>query len=81
MQALRDVAYQLSESDGFYAKDLMQRLHSREDIKTVSSAFRQLFPVDGGQETSRRRYIFLDGIDEADQDDIKELLSALAPGE
>ncbi|OAQ74510.1 NACHT and TPR domain-containing protein [Purpureocillium lilacinum] len=81
VQALRDVAYQLSESDGFYAKDLMQRLHSREDIKTVSSAFRQLFPVDGGQETSRRRYIFLDGIDEANQDDIKELLSALAPGE
>ncbi|UNI16598.1 hypothetical protein JDV02_003025 [Purpureocillium takamizusanense] len=81
VQALRDVAYQLSESDGFYAKDLIRRLHSRDDVKTVSSAFRQLFPAGTGQETGRRRYIFFDGIDEAEEADIEELLSVLAPSE
>lgn len=80
LQALRDVAYQLSESDAFYAKDLMQRLHSRNDIKTVASAFRQLFSASiGADQVARTKYVFLDGIDEADKEEVKELLSILAP--
>ena len=82
MQALRDIAYQLSESDAFYAKDLMQRLHSRNDIKTVASAFRQLFSASiGADQTTRTKYIFLDGIDEADKEGVAELLSILAPSD
>lgn len=82
LQALRDIAYQLSENDAFYAKQLTQTLHSSEDIKTVASAYRRLF-VEPSEQDSRGRamHIFLDGIDEADQDDIKVLLSQLAPEE
>lgn len=80
LQALRDVAYQLSEGDAFYADTLMQQLHSSDDIKTVASAFRRLL-VQPCQENKRDdpMYIFLDGIDEAEQDEIEEFLSLLAP--
>ncbi|KAH6609115.1 hypothetical protein Trco_002461 [Trichoderma cornu-damae] len=80
LQALRDVAYQLSESDAFYAEKLARQLHSSDDIKTVPSAFRRLFAqplLDGDRD--KNIYIFLDGIDEADQGDIEQLLSLLAP--
>ncbi|KYK62083.1 NACHT and TPR domain protein [Drechmeria coniospora] len=80
LQALRDVAYQLSEGDAFYASELMQKLHGEDEIRTVPSAFRQLFctpPPDGP--VDRTRYVFFDGIDEADEDEIKQLLSMLAP--
>ncbi|PTB65785.1 hypothetical protein BBK36DRAFT_1141724 [Trichoderma citrinoviride] len=80
LQALRDVAYQLSETDAFYAEKLAKQLHSGDDIKTVPSAFRRLFVQpfldDARDEPS---YVFLDGIDEAEQSDIEQLLSLLAP--
>ncbi|RFU77997.1 hypothetical protein TARUN_4232 [Trichoderma arundinaceum] len=80
LQALRDVAYQLSESDAFYAEKLARQLHSSDEIKTVPSAFRRLFVqplLDDNRDESI--YIFLDGIDEAEQNDIEQLLSLLAP--
>ncbi|PHH90061.1 hypothetical protein CDD83_4633 [Cordyceps sp. RAO-2017] len=82
LQALRDVAYQLSEKDAFYRRDLLARLRSRDDIKTVASAFRELFvsPAAGDYDGGTK-YIFLDGIDEADAREVRELLSHLAPDE
>ncbi|KAL7796720.1 hypothetical protein V8C37DRAFT_326652 [Trichoderma ceciliae] len=80
LQALRDVAYQLSESDAFYAEKLTRQLHSSDDIKTVPSAFRRLFVqpfLDDNHD--KTIYIFFDGIDEAEQSDIEQLLSLLAP--
>lgn len=79
-QALRDVAYQLSESDGFYARYLIDTLHSKDDVKTIPSAFRLLFADAAALEpTAKRRLVFLDGIDEVDEAEVKELLAALAP--
>lgn len=79
LQALRDVAYQLSEGDAFYAKQLLKLLSSGEEIKTIPSAFRKLL-VEPFQEDQREKtiFIFLDGIDEADQNDIAELLNQLS---
>ncbi|PFH62147.1 hypothetical protein XA68_14816 [Ophiocordyceps unilateralis] len=80
LQALRDVAHQLSEKDIVYRRELVSKLESRDEIKTVASAFRKLFaPPAGRHQTSRIKYIFLDGIDEADPDEIRELLSCLSP--
>lgn len=75
LQALRDVAHQLSEKDAVYRKELIERLQSRDEIKTVASAFRELFasPNDGDRD-ERTKYIFLDDLDEADPDQVSELL-------
>lgn len=80
IQAIRDVAFQLSENDASYAKALMSSLQSADEIKTVSSAFRRLFvePLHN-QNRSSPTYIFLDGIDEANHDEIGQLLFQLAP--
>ncbi|OAA81975.1 NACHT and TPR domain protein [Akanthomyces lecanii RCEF 1005] len=82
IQAIRDVAYQISESDASYAKALIAGLQSAEEIKTVASAFRRLL-VQPLQNLSRTTptYIFLDGIDEASHEEINQLLFQLAPGE
>lgn len=79
---MRDIAYQLSESDASYAKALVNNLQSSDEIKTVASAFRQLLvrPLQDPA-WSKPTYIFLDGIDEAYRDDIKQLLFQLAPGD
>ncbi|KJZ73399.1 hypothetical protein HIM_07193 [Hirsutella minnesotensis 3608] len=79
LQALRDVAHQLSEKDAFYRTDLIERVQSRDEISTVASAFRELFTPPDDEEEPRTKYIFLDGIDEANADEIKDLLSSLAP--
>lgn len=119
VQALRDIAYQLSETDVRYAKALMKRSYTADDIRTVSSAYRRLLvepfqiieSVNSSQSTQadqsapsvpinmnktvdlvqsvdtikpvepiNKIFIFLDGIDEADVDDIEELLFELEPG-
>ncbi|CAM1503610.1 Fc.00g012010.m01.CDS01 [Cosmosporella sp. VM-42] len=79
LQALRDIAYQLSETDGFYAKQLLKRLSSREEIRTIPSAFRKLL-VQPFEDDIREKtlYIFLDGIDEANTSEVEELLGLLA---
>ena len=79
LQALRDVAYQLSETDAFYAKELLSKLHSGDEIRTVASAYRKLFVQPCQEDTqSKTMFVFLDGIDEADRDDIEELFKQLA---
>lgn len=81
VQALRDIAYQMSETDASYAKSLMNSLQSADEIKTVASAFRRLL-VQPLQNLARNTptYIFLDGIDEAYHEEIDQLLFQLAPG-
>ncbi len=80
IQAIRDVAYQISESDASYAKALMSSLQSAEEIKTVASAFRRLLvqPLQNPARTTPT-YIFLDGIDEAYHEEINQLLFQLSP--
>lgn len=83
LQALRDVAYQLSESDAIYGRQLMRRVRSSEDIKTIPSAFRRLFVEpfmdDSTDQPLVSLHVVLDGIDEADPDEIEELLSEMEP--
>ncbi|KAF4970989.1 hypothetical protein FSARC_2092 [Fusarium sarcochroum] len=78
LQALRDLAYQLSESDPFYAKQLLKSLRSIDEIRTIPSAYRKLF-VQPFQEDAQEKtiFIFLDGIDEADPTEVEELLEQL----
>ncbi|CAF3523322.1 unnamed protein product [Fusarium graminearum] len=78
LQALRDVAYQLSESDPFYAKQLLKGVQNIDEIRTIPSAYRKLF-VQPFQEEAQPKtiYIFLDGIDEADSEGVQELLEQL----
>jgi tetratricopeptide (TPR) repeat protein len=80
LQGLRDVAYQLSESDVFYAKQLMRTVHRSDEIRTVASAFRKLF-IEPFEADNRGRmlFIFLDGLDEANQEELDQLLPLLRP--
>ncbi|SPO05535.1 uncharacterized protein DNG_08222 [Cephalotrichum gorgonifer] len=78
-QALRDIAYQLSEDDGFYGNEILRKLGSRDDIKTISSAFRALISTPCTTDTRKRTiYIFLDGIDEAESTELNEFLGLVA---
>ncbi|MBE3047691.1 hypothetical protein IMZ48_35310, partial [Candidatus Bathyarchaeota archaeon] len=78
-QALRDIAYQLSEDDAFYGNELLRKLGSRDDIKTIPSAFRSLFNTPCTTDTRTRSiYLFLDGVDEAEQVEMDDLLRLLA---
>ncbi|ROT37793.1 NACHT and TPR domain-containing protein [Sodiomyces alkalinus F11] len=78
VQALRDVAYQLSEIDVFYGKQLLRALHSSDDIKTVASAFRRILVEPCiGDKWKRHIYVILDGLDEADPAELTEFLSLL----
>lgn len=78
-QALRDIAYQLSEDDAFYGNELLRKLGSRDDIKTIPSAFRALLNTPCTTDTRTRSiYLFFDGVDEAEQSEMEELLGLLA---
>ncbi|KAL2751840.1 hypothetical protein ACRALDRAFT_2030508 [Sodiomyces alcalophilus JCM 7366] len=78
VQALRDIAYQLSEVDVFYGKQLLRALSTTDDIKTVASAFRRLLVEPCVADKWKRHiYIILDGLDEADPTELAEFLSLL----
>lgn len=82
VQALRDLAYQMSEADASYGKALMNSLYSSDDIRTVPSAFRRLFIEPHQMENCLQpTFIFLDGIDEADADEMSQLLFQMGPEE
>lgn len=78
VQALRDMAFQICEQDVFYGKQVLQGVSSNDDIKTVSSAFRHLLiePIVPDR-WKRHIYILLDGVDEADPQELAEFLSLL----
>ncbi|KAF9874333.1 nacht and tpr domain protein [Colletotrichum karsti] len=77
-QALRDMAYQISEQDVFYGKQLIREVATSDDIKTVSSAFRKLL-VEPCVPDRWKRHIFvlIDGLDEAEPREVNEFLSLL----
>ncbi|KAF6827261.1 nacht and tpr domain protein [Colletotrichum plurivorum] len=77
-RALRDMAYQISEQDVFYGKQLIREVSNSDEIKTVSSAFRKLLVEPCVPDRWKRHiYILLDGLDEADPREVKEFLSLL----
>jgi tetratricopeptide (TPR) repeat protein len=78
LQALRDMAYQITEDDAYYSKQLLKQLDTGEDIKTLASAFRKLFIEPSTKDgRARKVYLLLDGIDEAKTDELDSLLSLL----
>lgn len=77
-QALRDMAYQISEQDVFYGKQLIREVSTSDEIKTVSSAFRKLLVEPCIPDKWKRHiYLLMDGLDEAEPAEVKEFLSLL----
>ncbi|KAL0940112.1 nacht and tpr domain protein [Colletotrichum truncatum] len=78
IQALRDMAYQISEQDVFYGKQLIREVSTSDEIKTVSSAFRKLLVEPCVLDKWKRHiYVLMDGLDEADPREVKEFLAML----
>jgi tetratricopeptide (TPR) repeat protein len=66
-QALRDLAYQISQNDPVYQKYLSSTVEDYESISTLESAWRTLF-VDyflTGKDVDSCVYVLFDGVDEA----------------
>ena len=75
-QALRTVAYQISGSDPIYRKYLRDCVRSEADVSNIEKAWLKLFLkfFIEGNDCDSTTYIVLDGLDEADDTDRKELL-------
>ncbi len=72
-QALKDMAYMISQNDQIYAKFLTSRLESEDNISTTTSAWKNLFSdFFIRQNGDSRVVILLDGIDEAFRADREE---------
>ncbi|KAM5342057.1 hypothetical protein ACJ41O_015088 [Fusarium nematophilum] len=80
LQALRDIAYQISESNALYARQILKDLYSTDQIRTIHDAFQRLLvePFLSRDLWGTTIYIFLDGVDEANQDEVEELVNELA---
>ena len=80
LQALRDLAYQISQNDPVYAKHVVSQCHSPEDISTIPSAWRKLF-VDffiRNEKIDSIVYLVVDGVDEAYDIELQLFLSLLS---
>ncbi|KXH25630.1 NACHT and TPR domain-containing protein [Colletotrichum salicis] len=78
VQAIKDMAYQISEQDVFYGKQLVQNIASSDEIKTVSSAFRRLLEDPCKPDKWKRHiYLLVDGLDEAEPREVTEFLALL----
>ena len=66
-QAIRDLAYQISQNDPVYAKYVAANCDSVEDVNTLRSAWRNLFVnyFHHKGDIRSRAYLILDGVDEA----------------
>lgn len=75
-QALRDMAFQISQNDQIYAKYLETYCHTLEDIETIESAWRKLFRdfFLAYSNWDSRVYLVLDGLDEANRADMERFL-------
>ncbi|KAF3481931.1 NACHT and TPR domain-containing protein [Arthroderma uncinatum] len=72
-QALRDLAYQISQNDPVYAKYIVTSALTAEDVSTLESAWRTLFIDFFVKKTSVTSsvYLLLDGVDEAFEAEIE----------
>jgi hypothetical protein len=66
-QALRDLAYQISQNDPVYAKYIDSQCQSPDDIRTIRSAWRKLFVeyFIKNDRVDSSVYLVVDGVDEA----------------
>ncbi|OAL71045.1 hypothetical protein A7D00_4707 [Trichophyton violaceum] len=66
-QALRDMAYQISQNDPVYAKYIVTSALTSEDVSTIESAWRMLFVNFFVKKSNIASsvYLLLDGVDEA----------------
>lgn len=78
-QALRDLAYQISQNDSVYAKYVASTCDSSEDIGTLQSAWRHLFVnfFVKNKDVSGSVYLIIDGVDEADTADRQPFLDLI----
>ena len=79
-QALRDLAYQISQNDPVYAKYIDSQCQSPDDIKTIQSVWRKLF-VDFFLQNDRidsSVYLVIDGVDEANEAERQLFLELLS---
>ncbi|KAJ5199305.1 Tetratricopeptide-like helical [Penicillium cf. griseofulvum] len=92
-QALRDIAFQIAQSDSAYAKHIIGCLDYAEDIRTLESLWRNLFlnffidnernEVGKNNPANGPVYLVLDALDEAFIDDrleLFELAKDIRPG-
>ena len=79
-QALRDLAYQISQNDPVYAKHVVSQCQSPEDVSTIRIAWRKLF-VDffiHNDKIDSSVYLVVDGVDEAYDTELQLFLSLLS---
>lgn len=78
-QALRDLAYQISQNDSVYANYVASTCDSSEDIGTLQSAWRNLFAnfFIKKKDVSGSVYLIIDGVDEADTADRQPFLDLI----
>lgn len=70
-QALRDIAYQISQTDQAYAKYVANVVYSSPDVTSIRSAWQKLF-IDffiGEASKESSTFILLDGVDESFSED------------
>ncbi|KAF2794942.1 NACHT and TPR domain protein [Melanomma pulvis-pyrius CBS 109.77] len=69
-QALRDIAYQMSQNDPAYAKYIASTCDSAQEIKSLPSLWRTIFVKYflENKDVDSSAYLLLDGIDESDPD-------------
>ena len=80
-RALRDLAFQIYQNDSVYRSYIDSCCHSPHDIASISSAWRTLFRgynSSPSRSTDTTIFLVLDGVDEAFQDDRKELFEMLS---
>lgn len=79
--ALRNIAFQVYQSDPSYRDYVDGHCHSPDDIKSIHAAWRVLFMnyfFNPGKSPARRVMMVLDGVDEAFEEDCREFLRLAA---
>ncbi|OBT68654.1 hypothetical protein VE03_01721 [Pseudogymnoascus sp. 23342-1-I1] len=78
-QALRDIAYMISQSDQAYVKHILATCDTPEDVSNLYKVWQKLFisffgDDDTAQPSKRKIFIVLDGLDEAFAEERTEFL-------
>jgi len=70
-QALRDIAFQIAQTDQAYAKHVISCVRDESEVSSIRSAWQKLFLdfyIEGDQQSSAA-YVLLDGLDESFEED------------